>query len=87
MLVLPESFASSVLAPANLGGVIRLNDETEPDGGHMLSMMLAKGAALARALEDGRLDHTERADLAPRFERLGVECIGFGRGLRANPHG
>ena len=42
MAVLPASFASAILAPAGLGGVIKM-DESEADGAHMLSRMLATG--------------------------------------------
>jgi hypothetical protein len=78
MGALGPAFASAILAPAGLGGVRKVEEETT-DAGHMLSRMLDEGAALARAWEDRRIDHREAADLEKRFEKIGVECIGFAR--------
>lgn len=58
MRVLPIEFAEMMLRPAGITGVRRLDGTTTP--AEALSEVAEATAALAAALADGRIDHTER---------------------------
>lgn len=63
MGAMPVEFASAILRPAGLTGLRRLDGETTP--AETLREVLEGASALAAALADGRIDHTER----PRVRR------------------
>lgn len=55
--VLPAEFAAAVLRPAGISGVRKIDAETTP--AETLREVAEGAAALATALADGRIDHTE----------------------------
>lgn len=57
MAVLPPEFAAAVLAPAGLTGLCRIDGECGE--GETLSHTAEATAAMAAAMADGRIDHTE----------------------------
>ncbi|HEY8343354.1 MAG TPA: hypothetical protein VIK75_10250 [Calditerricola sp.] len=82
MRVLPDAFVTMALAPAGIAAVQRTEPDENVCGHKTLSAMLSRSAMLAKALEDNRIDHREALQLAPEFEQVGVECIGFARSLK-----
>ena len=78
MLVIADAlgpaFFNALLAPIGMGGV-HIIDETEFSANATISSMAAELAQLAKANEDGIIDHRERAELAPRLKDLGVRLI------------
>lgn len=82
MRVLPDAFTNMILVPAGKGGASSLEPDEDACGHKTLSALLSRSAMLAKALEDNRIDHREALQLAPEFEQVGVECIGFARSLK-----
>lgn len=58
LAILPPEFANSVLAPAGLTGARRIDGDTTD--AETLREIAEAAAAMAKALADGRIDHTER---------------------------
>ncbi|WP_152426681.1 phage regulatory CII family protein [Paramagnetospirillum caucaseum] len=75
--VLPVTYAQQVLALAGLTGFRRQDGDTAPAAA--LAEMAEGVAALAEALADGRIDHTER----PKVIRELREAIGAAEALIA----
>lgn len=67
--VLPPEFAAAVLRPAGLTGLRRVAGDITPAA--TLAEVLEGATALAAALADGRIDHTER----PRVLRELTEAM------------
>lgn len=56
--ILPEEFTNALLAPAGLTGARRIDGDTTD--GETLREITEAAAVLAKAMADGRIDHTER---------------------------
>ena len=67
-------YVNETLEPAGLGHVCPLIVPPGADDGHRAMAALAlRMNELADALIDGRLDHRERRELAPKFKALAAE--------------
>lgn len=66
---LPSEFLAQALRPA---GVVDVSKAQEPlnNGAVLQSRVCHMASKLADALEDGRIDHRERAELEPLLRRL-----------------
>ncbi len=80
---LGAEFMDALLAPVNMGGVHVVID-SEADARLHMADMARHLSALADAMEDGMLDHRERARLAPDIRAHGVRCIEFAKALECN---
>ncbi len=60
--VLPPAFANELLALSGLGGARRL-DSSAKAAAIVMTELATETALFAKALQDGRLDHIERAEL------------------------
>lgn len=69
MAVLPVEFSEMILRPAGITGARRIDGEIHPSA--VLSETADAVSALAAALADGRIDHTER----PRVLKEATEAI------------
>ncbi|TXL72536.1 hypothetical protein FHP25_24895 [Vineibacter terrae] len=77
--VLPAGFADQVLAPAGLAVLDRAGERAADD--HALAADVATALqGLAEALRDGRIDHRERAVLAPLARDIGQQLLAFAEG-------
>ncbi|MBN8292845.1 hypothetical protein JI664_12795 [Rhodobacter sp. NTK016B] len=79
MSVLGPSFTSDILAPA--GMTAQSADPCEPEDRKLLSGLCQFNASLALALEDGFVDHRERAAL----RGLAQESLGLLQAAAASP--
>jgi len=74
--VLPAGFADQVVAPAGLAVLDRTAARANDD--HALAADVASALqGLAEALRDGRIDHRERAALAPLAREIGQQLLAF----------
>lgn len=76
----PE-FANELLRGAGMGGARRL-DADELQAFDTLAELATGTASMAEALKDGRLDHRERAELAPQMAALGTHLIGAAAAMK-----
>ena len=80
MASLPPEFTNAVLAHAGLGGARRI--EAGEIAAGRVNTILAEGAAMvSRHLEDGRVDHRERAEEARVLRELGTRIGEYVAGL------
>lgn len=70
MAILPPEFANASIAPAGLTGARRIDGDTTD--AETLCDLTEAAAALARALEDGRIDHTERPGVTTQLREAQV---------------
>lgn len=71
---LPEEFTNRVLELAGLTGAYRMGDAPVSEASALTDKLTA-AQALAKALEDGRIDHRERAALTPQIRALGSRLL------------
>lgn len=82
--VLPAGFADQVMAAAGLAVLAR--DLAHAGDAHGLAADVAVALqALTHALRDGRIDHRERAELAPLAREVGQLLLGFAESGGASP--
>lgn len=74
LAVLPEAFANHLLDLAGLTGAYRVGDAPVSEASALTDKLTA-AQALAKALEDGRIDHQERAALTPQIRALGSRLL------------
>ena len=82
--VLPPRFAARVLAPAGIGGIVA-TDGAACTPHELTARMAEKAAVLIRMLEDGKIDHRERAELAACLPELLDKLTHFTAALHGGP--
>lgn len=80
---LETDFLNSLLNIIGIGGAHRLDPE-EANPFIVFSNMAEESRVLAKCLEDGRLDHTERAELSKRLLKHGNNLIHYAKALGAD---
>lgn len=81
MRELPEAFSSAILEQANLFAV-RLPDSAPTDG-ELLRASASFNSDVCEAMADGRIDHREGAELAPKAFNVASMNAAFAAKVRA----
>lgn len=81
---LPADFLSEVMRPAGVTSVAKgFEISATTSGAHTLTRLTQEASNLAKALEDGRIDHRERAELVPALQTLRGDIDAFLAGLNS----